>query len=113
MEGNSGVTGPRALVRGMYVSVLIHASPQVSFLRVPESAVHPGKMVLRVRANKLDIVGPLQLVRLMDEASGNGEPHRFWIVHPNDTNLAASDKIVVSPLPTAHSGMEVREHAGR
>ena len=41
--------GPPALVRGMYVSVEIHAKPEVSLLKVPERAVRPGGRLWRFK----------------------------------------------------------------
>ncbi len=61
LEGSDGlasdsptVSGPPALVRGMFVSVRIHARPNVPLLRLPERAIRPGNEVWLVRNGKLD-----------------------------------------------------------
>jgi hypothetical protein len=111
--GPAESAAPRALVRGMFVSLTIHAQPPGNFVRIPEAAVQPGKMVLRVRSRKLEIVGPLDLIDLFEERTSDGSTQKYWIAHPRDTDLAANDSVVVSPLPTAHAGMEVREQSRR
>ena len=64
VAGDDARVGPPALVRGMYVTVAIHATPNTQFVRLPEAAVQPGKTVLRVRDGRLDIVGPVELIQL-------------------------------------------------
>jgi len=49
-------TGPPALVRGMFVTLKIHADPQQPLFLVPESVVRPGNKIWRVREGKLDMM---------------------------------------------------------
>lgn len=112
VESGPGIAPPRALMRGMFVSIRIHAEPQASFVRVPEAALQPGKRVLRVRDNKLQIVGPLMLAQLVDDHCDDCEKttaRKSWIVHVSKQELQPGDHIVSSPLPTAYQGMPVKE----
>ncbi len=92
--------GPSALVRGMFVKLLIHARPETPLLRVPELAMRPGNRVWRVRDDKLSVV-PIQVVTSMGD----------WVViQPKiEGQLVAGDKVVVSPLAMIEEGMAVRE----
>jgi len=90
-------TGPPALVRGMYVTVRIHAEPQAKLVRIPEAAVRPGNKVWVVRDGKLAIV-EVRVVRVTDEAA---------IIRAG--GLDAGERAVVTPLPVAEHGMAVRE----
>jgi multidrug efflux pump subunit AcrA (membrane-fusion protein) len=90
-------TGPPALVRGMYVTVRIHADPNADLLEVPEAAVRPGSKVWAVRGGKLAIVD-VHVVRVAHQRAilGVGE-------------VKAGEKVVVTPLAVAEDGMAVGE----
>jgi hypothetical protein len=45
----SNDVGPRALVRGMFVRLRIHAEPDAELVRIPEQAIRPGGKVFVVR----------------------------------------------------------------
>jgi multidrug efflux pump subunit AcrA (membrane-fusion protein) len=90
--------GPRALLRGMYVKVTVHARPPIALLVVPERSVQPGNIVWRVRDGRLNIVS-LKSVRLLDDTV---------VVPGNDTDLRPGDEIVVTPLVVANEGMPVQ-----
>jgi multidrug efflux pump subunit AcrA (membrane-fusion protein) len=93
--------GPPALVRGMYVTVRIHARPQANLFRVDEEAVWPGNEVYVVRDGKLKILG-IDVVRVTGGVAivrGGG--------------LRAGDHVVVPPLAMAEDGMPVREQSGK
>lgn len=90
--------GPRALLRGMYVKVTVHAKPSIALLVVPERSVQPGNIVWRVRDGRLNVVS-LNNVRLLDDAV---------VVPGNDTDLRPGDQIVVTPLAVANEGMAVQ-----
>lgn len=92
-------TGPRALVSGMFVTVMIHSQPEAALLRIPAKAVRPGNVVWKAREGKLSIE-PVHII----EARGDDV-----ILHAAASNLAAGDSIIVSPLPVVNSGMAVRE----
>ena len=92
--------GPSALVRGMFVKLLIHARPEMPLLRVPAAAMRPGNRVWRVRDDKLSVV-PIQVVNSMGD---------WAVIQPKvEGQLAAGDKVVVSPLAMIEEGMAVRE----
>ncbi len=92
--------GPSALVRGMFVKLLIHIRPEASLLRIPELALRPGNRVWRVRHDKLSVVS-IQVVSSMGD---------WAVIQPKvEGQLAAGDKVVVSPLPMIEEGMAVRE----
>ena len=52
-SSSPNVAGPPALVRGMFVTVRIHAQPKTKLLRLPEQAVRPGHAVWLVKDGKL------------------------------------------------------------
>ncbi len=96
-------TGPPALVRGMYVSVLVHTNPQDVLFDVPEQAVRPGDRLWRVRGGKLAVL-KVQVVGVSaDVATVQAKPEA----------LGVGDKVVVSPLAFVEDGMAVREQAAR
>ncbi len=102
--------GPPALVRGMYVTVRIHARPTMELLEIPERALQPGNMIWRVRNKKLSIV-PVNFVTLLDVPGSKGEADssRDVLIYLDDpSQLAAGDRVVVSPLAFVRSGMNVR-----
>jgi hypothetical protein len=90
--------GPPALVRGMYVTVRIHATPHVPLFSIPERAIRPGDKVWRVRGNKLNIVG----VRVIDVRG------KLATVRADHGDLRGGDKLVVSPMAFVQDGMTVR-----
>ena len=89
--------GPPALVRGMFVTVAIHAQPQTALLRVPERAVQPGDKVWRVRSNMLNVVD-VRVVEIVDEAA---------ILQGINGSLRPGDEVVVTPLAEVSDGMPV------
>ncbi|MEX1094583.1 MAG: HlyD family efflux transporter periplasmic adaptor subunit [Planctomycetales bacterium] len=95
------IAGPPALVRGMFVTVRIHARPEADLLRLPEPAVRPGNVVWRIEDGKLRI----ERVRVAD-VFGNSV-----LAPAGGTRLAAGDRVIVSPLSAAVDGMPVRERA--
>ena len=92
--------GPSALVRGMFVKLLIHILPETPLLRIPELAMRPGGRVWRVRDDKLSVV-PIQVVNSMGG----------WAVIQAkiEGQLISSDRVVISPLAAVEEGMAVRE----
>jgi len=56
--------GPRSLMRGMFVSIEIHARPKQPLFVIPESALQPGNRIWRVQDGKLEIV-PVRVVRVL------------------------------------------------
>ncbi len=92
--------GPAALVRGMFVQVRIQApTAQADLLRVPVEAVRPGGTVWVVTDNKLD-VRKVSVAKTLSQ---------YVLLHRDGSDVGSDDQIVVTPLPYADEGMEVRE----
>jgi multidrug efflux pump subunit AcrA (membrane-fusion protein) len=91
-------TGPAALVRGMYVTLQIHATPNTKLLQVPELAVQPGNRVLRVRNDRLRAV-EIKVVATENEMA---------IVRAQPSELDANDQVVVSTLAETVDDMIVQ-----
>jgi RND family efflux transporter MFP subunit len=91
--------GPPALLRGMFVTIRIHAEPQADLLQIPEAAVRPGNRVWVVRDGKLAALG-VRTVRVAGPVA---------ILLAGD--LSAGDRVVVTPLASPEDGMAVREKA--
>jgi len=101
---NGEPTSSRAaptLVRGMFVGVDIHVEPVAELLRVPEKAIQPGNIVWAVRDGKLQRVAA-KIVQ--------SDPPAV-IVDGESSGLSVGDRVVVSPLQVAYTGLEVREEA--
>lgn len=101
-EGDASPTGaaaPPALVRGMFVTVVIHAQPKSELLTIPERAVRPGNKVWRVRRGRLDVVG-IHLVHIIQDIA---------VVRPAGDDLHSGDRVVVTPLALVENGMAVQE----
>lgn len=93
------VNGPPTLFPGMFVSVIIHARPDMKLLSVPEIAVQPGGTVLKLQdGNKIDIVKVIIVKRFDGRA----------ILKSISGNLQEDDAIVVSPISYVEQGMQVR-----
>ncbi len=110
--------GPRALVRGMYVTVMISVRPSSVLLEIPESAVRPGsvsgdtsatKVVWKVGKKQsgekgigvLKIV-PVQIARIQDGKA---------LIKANAEHLKAKDRVIVSSHPFVYGGIDVKEEA--
>jgi multidrug efflux pump subunit AcrA (membrane-fusion protein) len=92
-------TGPRALVRGMFVNLEIHAKPMVELVQVDEAAVQPGNKVWCVRDGKLESVD-IQIVEIVDGKA---------VLRATAGSLDAGDKVVVSPLGEINGDTLVQE----
>lgn len=92
------VAGPRALVRGMYVTVALHTDPDDPLLQVPEVAVRPGNRVWVVRDGRLEIL-TVPVAAMVDD---------IVLVPPGGGGLREGDRLVTTPLPAAVPGMKVR-----
>jgi multidrug efflux pump subunit AcrA (membrane-fusion protein) len=106
---STAIKRPPALVRGMFVTATIHLQPREPFVLVPESVVQPGKIVWRLREGRLERLGPLPLVRLIDASSSTGTTERAWIVSAGESGLQAGDRLVRNGLSGLELGRAVRE----
>jgi hypothetical protein len=93
-------TGPPALVRGMFVTLEIHAKPRANLLQLPEDALQPGNKAWCVRDNQLQIAEELQVVEVADGVV---------VVRAKDGQLRPGDKVVTSPLAEPTEEMAVQE----
>jgi multidrug efflux pump subunit AcrA (membrane-fusion protein) len=92
--------GPRTLVPGMFVEVVLEVKPRVPLLGIPEKALQPGQQVFTVEKGRLRVHRNLQVARVIDGM--------VWIRPSKDTSIAPGDELVVSQLPLATDGMTVR-----
>jgi multidrug efflux pump subunit AcrA (membrane-fusion protein) len=95
------VVGPPALVRGMYVTVSVHAQPKMTLLEIPQQAIQPGNKVLQVIDGRLSII-PVRVADARDDVV---------LVYADSSNLQPGTRLVVSPLAVAVEGMAVQERA--
>ena len=92
-------TGRLALVRGMYVTVILHTRPQRTFLRIPERAVQPGNFVWLVEDGKLRRQD-IQVSQWLRDGA---------LVDANQVGFRAGARLVVSPLANVQDGIAVQE----
>ncbi len=90
---------PPTLVRGMFVTVAFHASPDVPMLRIPADAVQLNNEVWTFDGEALRI-HEVQVAKVLPN----------WVlVRADETDLKAGDKLIISPMATAIDGMSVQE----
>lgn len=80
---------PPALLRGMFVSIRIHVSPDQSVLRLPARGIQPGGKVARVREGRLRLV-PVEVIQTLEDEA---------MILASTENLRAGDHVAVSPTP--------------
>lgn len=85
------------LLRGMFVKVKLHCEPRATLLSVPEAVVRPGKNVWVMRDEKLHIE-PIRIARI------EGGKAFFNLAQ---SRVAASDKVISSPVPNARDGIAI------
>jgi len=95
----TGAVGPPALVRGMFVTVSVHAQPGTELLKIPQRAVQPGNTVWHV------VNGQLAVRRIRVAASSADTV----LVYAEPSGLEPGMRLVSSPLAVATEGMAVRE----
>ena len=105
-EGQA-VSGPPALMRGMYVTVVIETSPRANLVRIPAVALRPAStkpgeelnnVVWRVSDGKLDML-PTKPIRHVDDT---------MIVDADATGLKVGDELIVSQLLGATPNLAVK-----
>ena len=95
---NVPVAAPRALVKGMYVTVAMRTRPAEGLLEIPEEAVRPGNTVFVARDGKLEIL-ELPPASFVDGSI---------LISPAVSPVKPGDRLIVSPLPNVVPGMDVR-----
>lgn len=93
----ASVSGPRELLRNMFVEVKIHANPDLDLFSLPERAIQPGKRVWFVEGGKL-VSRHVEVVEVRDGVA---------IVDGRAGGVAANAQAVVSPLVNPVDGMAV------
>lgn len=112
--GATGDSGPSTLVRGMYVTVLIKASPVSPLVRVPERAIQPGDRVWVVKPGAAAGEGTLSLIEHVDLVRTSGEgASTEWIIDNSSGSLQPNQLVVVRPFTGAESGDTVRYEQSR
>lgn len=97
-ESNGTGRGPKVLVRGMYVTVVLHARPHETLVVIPENAIHPDNVIWRVVDNAILV----EKVKVVSVRHG-----RALIVSDPDT-LQVGDRVITSPIAGAYHGMAVK-----
>jgi multidrug efflux pump subunit AcrA (membrane-fusion protein) len=102
VEGSAeAVVGPPALVRGMYVTVSVHAQPRMTLLEIPQRAIQPGNRVWQVHEGRLK----QRQIRVADSTAD------VVLVYAEASGLEPGSKLVGSPLAMPADGMAVQERA--
>ena len=91
---------PRALMRGMFVQVTIHAQPSLRLVTLPEKAVHPGNFVYLMRDGELH-----EILRVSRARTYRGRV----VIDATSSTLVPGDRVVVTPLSRPETGMKLRE----
>jgi len=91
-------SGPPALVRGMFVTLRIHAKPKTKLLAVPERAIRPGDSLWRVRKGRLHAVA-VEVIELTGKTAA---------IRAEADELVPGDLVVVSPLAGDQENTRVR-----
>ncbi len=89
--------GPPALMRGMFVAVVLHVPVKAELFRLPAAALYPPDTIWRVQHNQLEEVR-VEVIQADDQSV---------LVRPEPGTLRPGDQVVVSPLPVAYPGMAV------
>ena len=112
--GATDDSGPSTLVRGMYVTVVIKATPVSPLVRVPERAIQPGDRVWFVKPTATAGEGTLDLIDHVDLVRTRGEgASTEWILDNSEGNLSPNQLVVVRPFTGAESGDKVRYKKSR
>jgi multidrug efflux pump subunit AcrA (membrane-fusion protein) len=92
---------PRSLLRGMFVEVRVHVDSLEELVSIPAEAQRPGGDVWVMRDGKLVVLRPRPV------QAGGGRV----IYESAASGLEPGDRVVVSQVPKARSGMAVVESA--
>ena len=102
------VTGPRALVRGMYVTVSLEITTRQRIVQIPSSAFRVDNTIGRVRAGRYELLDSLRVVGELQR-----ENRKFWLMEASEEMLKAGDQVVTSATTLGlTSGMDVEIYRG-
>ena len=97
------VTGPRALVRGMYVTVALEINTTQRIVRVPSGAFRVDNTVGRVRDGQFELLQSLRVVGQFKHQN-----RKYWLIEASEAMLTDGDQVVTSPtILGLSSGMAV------
>lgn len=96
-----GEFGPRALVAGMFVDVEFNVAPRMELLALPRAALQPDGRVWVVADGKLTV---------HSERPARITPS-VVLLRIDRTKIEPGSRVVVSTLPNAFDGMDVRERS--
>jgi len=100
--------GPPALLRGMFVTVAIHITPQEELVQLPERAVRPGNRVWEFHAQGEkdgEYQGKLEIHEQVEIAQSTGGK---VLVYAQQSGLTAGDQVIVTPLSNPTPGQLIR-----
>ena len=92
-------TGPPTLVAGMFVDVEFRVTPRIELLALPRNSLQPDGQVWVIEDGKLTVHRE-QPARVTSS---------FVLLQVDRTEIRPGDRVVVSTLPMAFDGMDVRE----
>ena len=98
----SADAGPPALIAGMFVEVVINVTPRTKLLAIPRDALQPDGQVWVIDDGKL-IVHRVRPARVTESVV---------LLRSDRTDIESGSRVVVSTLPIAFDGMDVRERSG-
>ena len=95
----SADAGPPALIAGMFVEVVINVTPRTELLAIPRGALQPDGQVWVVDDGELAVhrVRPARVTEFV------------VLLRADQAGIESGSKVVVSTLPIAFDGMDVRE----
>jgi multidrug resistance efflux pump len=95
----SADAGPPALIAGMFVEVVILVTPRTELLAIPRDALQPDGQVWVIDDGKL-VVHRVRPARVTESVV---------LLRADRTDIESGSRVVVSTLPIAFDGMDVRE----
>ena len=92
-------SGPPALITGMFVEVQINVTPRTELLAIPRDALQPDGQVWVITDGQL-AVHRVRAIRVTES---------IVLLRADRTDITPGARVVVSTLPIAFDGMDVRE----
>ncbi len=90
--------GLPALIRGMFVNLIMEVQTDIPLYQIPIQAIHPGGVIWIAKKGKLHIQ-PLSIIRQTSE---------YALVRAEKNKIMAGDNIIISPLATVEEGLPVK-----
>ena len=100
------VTGPRALVRGMYVTVSLEITTKQRIVQVPTAAFRVDNTIGRIREGRYELLDSLRVVGEVQKQN-----RKYWLMEASEEMLTTGDQVVTSAITLGlTSGMDVEIH---